>query len=105
MKVCGKCNCKLPLIEFTKDASRRDGLHHFCKECKRKQARERHLATKTVVNERCRTRAAEATILINELKSNGCVICGEDFVGVFRISPYGSHKERFCYFSAAKYES
>ena len=35
MKLCSKCRQVLPLDNFTKNASKSDGLHHHCRECKR----------------------------------------------------------------------
>ena len=34
-KVCSKCKVEKDLGEFTKDKTKRDGLHNMCKECRR----------------------------------------------------------------------
>ena len=34
-KVCAKCRRELPLSEFTKNKSRRDGLQNWCKSCRK----------------------------------------------------------------------
>jgi len=36
MKTCTKCGRELPLSEFSKDKSRKDGLQLWCKECRKK---------------------------------------------------------------------
>ena len=35
-KVCSRCDSPLPLSSFSKDRSKHDGLHGFCKECTNK---------------------------------------------------------------------
>jgi hypothetical protein len=39
-KVCRKCGRELPLSEFHKKSSAKDGLQPFCKECSNKMASE-----------------------------------------------------------------
>lgn len=40
-KICSKCGRELPISEFSKDKSKKDGLQAYCKECN-KQYREEH---------------------------------------------------------------
>lgn len=51
MKLCSDSQCdrkgkKLPLSEFHRDASRKDGKHHQCKRCKARQKAEAWRARK-----------------------------------------------------------
>ena len=39
-KVCSKCGRELPLSEFNKCKSRKDGLQPYCKECKKQHAKQ-----------------------------------------------------------------
>jgi len=34
-KVCSKCKLSKPLSEFSKDKSKKDGLHYTCRSCNR----------------------------------------------------------------------
>ena len=42
MKECLKCHRMLPDEAFSKDPCRRDGLHRYCKACRRKAYRQRN---------------------------------------------------------------
>ena len=41
-KKCPKCGRELPLSEFCKDKTRKDGLHIYCKECKKEYRKVYH---------------------------------------------------------------
>jgi len=45
-KVCRKCGVEKPLGEFPKNHTCKDGHQHTCKECRKKQAKERYLKNK-----------------------------------------------------------
>ena len=42
-KRCGKCGRILPITEFSKDKSRKDGLNHYCKQCDRAKRKKYHI--------------------------------------------------------------
>ena len=46
IKKCSVCNHVLPIDEFYKDKTTRDGLYYCCKKCAIKKSRERHLRNK-----------------------------------------------------------
>ena len=61
MKKCSRKDCEnkrvnkeglLPLEEFSKNKSRKDGLHHACKECDRKRDEERRRDPNFVTEQR-----------------------------------------------------
>ena len=39
-KRCSKCGRILPITEFSKNKSRKDGLNHYCKQCDRAKRKE-----------------------------------------------------------------
>lgn len=46
MKKCNKCQITKPLIEYTKDKSRKDGLTGYCKKCGHLHHKKRNLLPK-----------------------------------------------------------
>lgn len=42
MKECAKCKETISLDNFTKDKSRKDGLHPYCKSCRKKQMQDNY---------------------------------------------------------------
>lgn len=44
MKICSRCKQSLALSEYGRNASRPDGLHHQCRECRNIANRESHAA-------------------------------------------------------------
>lgn len=42
-KRCIKCGRILPITEFSKDKSRKDGLNHYCKQCDRAKRKKYHI--------------------------------------------------------------
>lgn len=45
-KKCSSCKLTLPITEYTKNKTRKDGLSHDCKKCKAKKAKSRHAVLK-----------------------------------------------------------
>lgn len=51
-KECKKCGRELPLANFSRNKSTKDGLDHYCKECRAKARKKRHpQPDKTVIRE------------------------------------------------------
>lgn len=78
-KVCNICKVEKQLSNFRKDSSRKDGYQHKCKECARVHQNSLYVeryAPKT--RERNAKRRATGKALIDEARSCGCSLCGED---------------------------
>ncbi len=82
-KVCHKCGRELPVSEFYKDKTRKDGLRPYCKEC-RKEYRENNLSYmskylkgyyKCVVNPSCPRVGGYGAVF--EIFT--CEVCGKEF--------------------------
>jgi len=43
MKICTKCNIAKPFNEFYKQASSKDGMGYYCKECEKANKKEYYL--------------------------------------------------------------
>jgi len=82
-KVCPKCGRELPLSEFNKDKSRKDGLNVYCKECRKiyyennlsdllKKQRKYH---KCVTNPSCPRVGRLGAVF----ETFTCEICGKEF--------------------------
>lgn len=46
MKICYSCKTKKDIDNFTKNKSNKDGLHHHCRECKAKHAKNWRMSNK-----------------------------------------------------------
>lgn len=66
-KICTQCKRKLLLTEFWKDRTKPDGHEKKCKKCRS--------GTK---NEYLRKWHNQKRVLFNNIKINGCAICGYD---------------------------
>lgn len=82
MKQCTSCKKKLPLKNFNKNKSTKDGLHRACRKCKAKYQRrwykkhkKEHIVRTTVA--RKKARAILLVYLKEYLLSHPCVDCGE----------------------------
>lgn len=76
MKTCGKCGTDKPLAAFTSDATRSDGRHPYCRDCRR----DHHTATRDNARDRRYFRrygisAADVDQLRAEQRYR-CAICG-----------------------------
>lgn len=76
-KICTKCGIEKPLDQFAKNSSKHDGLSPQCKECKHKYYDEYYKKHKSEIYKKHRSRKKFLTQYMRQLKSNGCIICGE----------------------------
>lgn len=92
-KVCSKCKSEKDESEFGKDATRKDGLHYWCKECVRKQGRKYYLDNRETIlahmsnrrqehpharRENMHGRQEARIVYIRKIKAErGCERCGE----------------------------
>ena len=82
-KKCYKCQDVLPLTEFNKNKSKRDGYQYKCKECEKKYQKEwykknkkRHIWNSAKNKKR---RKKELRIFIKNIKKQSqCKLCGEN---------------------------
>lgn len=82
MKTCSKCNIEKPLEDFNKNASKKDGLQSFCRDCSRKSYTDYYKENQKQVRENITRRKAEykakAYRFLDKVKSWGCIICDEN---------------------------
>ncbi|MDB4567453.1 hypothetical protein N9104_01695 [Pseudomonadales bacterium] len=52
VKVCKRCGESLCISSFSRDATQKDGLFYYCKDCNRKRAREYYHRNKLKMNEK-----------------------------------------------------
>ena len=71
-KVCPKCGRELPLSEFYKDKSNKDGLRTYCKECHKEYAKSYDKCIKNLSCPRVGMRGAV-------FETFTCEICGKEF--------------------------
>lgn len=82
MKICNSCKDGKNEKLFSKNSSKKDGLHGSCKECKSKHQRNWYKGASEVHKKNVKARNArnvEKNIkwVYNYLKTNPCVDCGE----------------------------
>jgi hypothetical protein len=85
-KVCTKCGIEKPLDQFAKNSSKPDGLSPQCKECKHKYYEEYYKKHKNEIYKKHRSYKKFLTQYMRQLKSNGCIICGEKRSSLLRFS-------------------
>ncbi len=82
---CYMCNVLKETIDFHKDSSSQDGLAYYCKACKKQrnskyykeQLKERRKKHNTSHAEYMKIKRDECKQYLDNLRSTGCVICGE----------------------------
>ena len=115
-KKCTKCRRELPLSEFTKNKSRRDGLQAWCKSCKREYDKIRYETHKSDVITRARKYLKCVTKpSCPRVGGRGarfelftCEVCGKEFRRLKSAVDYGyehrGYLPRFCS-KECRYES
>ena len=68
-KICFKCQQDLPLSSFNKNSSKKDGLAHECRECKKLYQRKFYLDNKQDHILKANSRKQELRRKLKELKS------------------------------------
>lgn len=81
-KQCSKCNEILPITEFSKNKSKRDGFNTYCKSCMKTIRKKHYENNKKVIIEKQRNinkkvRLEKRKFLLTYLNNNPCVDCGE----------------------------
>lgn len=75
MKTCIRCKRILPLSEFGKNKTKKDGLQSFCRSCQAKARKKHYDKNKKKVMERTKARRKEAVEFIWNVKVNSeCAI-------------------------------
>tara|TARA_B100000941_G_C28197970_1_gene395363 strand:+ start:171 stop:593 length:423 start_codon:yes stop_codon:yes gene_type:complete len=81
MKKCTICKSEKPVTEFNKKKRNKDGLQNVCRECNQKKSRayykknrKKHIAA---VKTNTKKYIEQLKIEIDQLRINGCCICGE----------------------------
>lgn len=80
-KRCPKCKRTLPVSMFYKDKVRYDGCQVYCKECAKIKSKKYWRENKDILKDGKRKeyrqeKYKKLTSIMNELKINGCAICG-----------------------------
>jgi hypothetical protein len=82
-KRCSKCGRDRELCRFTRNASRKDGLNHACRDCHREYVREHYRANKRYYKDKAkrgRDALYEASVqMVRKAKSVPCADCGETY--------------------------
>lgn len=77
MKFCGSCKQEKPIAEFSKNASKKDGLQTACKFCINRLSKLRYQNTKAAYMERNNKLRIRNQLAVYEyLKDKCCVDCG-----------------------------
>lgn len=77
-KVCTKCKLEKPISKFNKCSSKKDGLQSECKQCHNLLYKSYYLTNKDKFRTNSSNRRNNIRQFLNEIKRNGCSICGEN---------------------------
>lgn len=82
MKNCSLCKQTKDFLLFNKNKSRKDGLNNICRDCSRLKSRDYYLANRELHKKNTIRRSKEQKskskeFLLEFLKKNPCVVCGE----------------------------
>jgi len=79
MKICKNCKLLKPKTDFFKRQNSKDGLQHYCKECKATKFNQHYENNKKhYLNKAQKTRKLNKDI-INESKNKPCMDCGKSY--------------------------
>ena len=81
MKCCPRCGVTKPLSEFSKNPGRKDGVHSFCKACRREYDHERYerIAGRDVPRRPQRSERGRSAWLRSLKEGKPCMDCGRVF--------------------------
>lgn len=79
MKKCADCLTNLPLMEFRKNKSRKDGLQHICTPCQKQRQRAYYQNHKQEYYEKSKQQKKEISEYVRSLKTQPCMDCGRSF--------------------------
>jgi hypothetical protein len=84
MKTCSECKLSLEVSNFSKNASRKDGMQNACKECTNTRRRNDYASNSTLfrkrVAESTKIRRSNNRIKVTQLKDNPCTDCQKRFI-------------------------
>ena len=90
MKKCYTCKADKDVVEFNKNKSKADGLNSICKECSRNRSKRyyaenhtKHVAEVKIRKDKVVQQNRE--YIVNFLKENPCVDCGESDIVVLEF--------------------
>lgn len=92
-KICFKCQQDLPLSSFNKNSSKKDGLAHECRECKKLYQRKFYLDNKQDHILKANSRKQELRRKLKELKSTLKCNCGESHPACLQFHHINDDKE------------
>lgn len=76
-KICTKCNIEKPIEEFVRNKNKKGGYASHCKTCHRLTCIKYYNGNKDKFKERSKTNRLNIRQLLNDIKSKGCIRCGE----------------------------
>ena len=90
MKICRTCGISKSLGEFGFNVSKPDGLQSSCKECrriinKRHYEKTKHIHSEARAATKQKAKAAARAYVLDFLRRNPCVDCGEDDIIVLEF--------------------
>lgn len=81
MKKCTTCQTDKELTCFNKKHTTKDGLQNICRECNKSHSKQYYqnniIKHRKVISERQNKIRTQNTIIVNQIRSKGCSICGE----------------------------
>ncbi len=81
MKKCTYCKLEKPKTEFSKNATRKDGIQNICKECSKRRLIEAHKKSysnrKHIIKENRKEEIERNKQIVAEHKLGGCKFCSE----------------------------
>lgn len=95
MKICSRCKESLPLTDFNKAKSRKDGYNTFCRKCNSDYLKEHYNKNKQYyVDKANRQKRKVRKAIYDYLKSQSCD-CGEDRVECLQFHHVDSTTKEF----------
>ena len=81
MKICSKCRTLMPLSNFSKNKTKKDGYSYHCKECMKKYYKEHYTQNKLQYKLRKNRNTQIRVDKFKEFKSTlECIECGENHI-------------------------
>ena len=78
-KACSKCGKEKALKDFAKNATRKDGLQPYCRECHSEFTKQNYRENKKAYVDRAMAKKKEMISLINSLKDKPCADCEKTY--------------------------
>ena len=87
-KICSKCKRELPFDSFRWKNKSENKKHSQCKDCEKQADKEYYLKNKErrqAVRDRANVQKINNSKLVEEIKSKGCIKCGENRIHVLDL--------------------